>query len=192
MNVCLFQIIVILLLKAYERANLILRCFYTKDRGMLLALYKIYVRPLLEYNSPVWAPHTVNNVLLLERVQKYFTKQLRGLHSLSYPERLDVLNLPSLSCRRTRSDLTFLYKILHNLVDPELSNLFHLMSSVSSTSMLTRGNSLKLHPPKPRTDMLKYAFHCRVVKYWNCLPNHVCTAASVTAFKNLLTNDMCV
>jgi hypothetical protein len=178
--------------KAYARANLILKCFYIRDRDILVGLYRTYVRPLLEYNSPVWSPHSVNLTVAIERVQKYFTKRLTGLHNLSYAERLEVLNLPSLSSRRIRADLTLMYKIMHNLVDPELSKLFQLKSSVSTTTMFTRGNTLKLNQPKPRTDMLKYAFYCRVVKYWNNLPDNICTALSLSSFKNLLTDAMCV
>jgi len=130
--------------------------------------------------------------MIIERVQKYFTKRLNGLPDLPYCERLNATNLPSLSCRRVRADLIMLYKIVHNLVDPELSKLFKLMSSVSLTNMVTKGHSLKLHQPKPRTDMLKYAFQCRVVQCWTCLPHNVCSAVSLSSFKCLLTDAMCV
>jgi hypothetical protein len=181
-----------LIKKAYARANLILKCFYTKDRNLLIGLYKTYVRPLLEYNSPLWSPHSISLATSIERVQRYFTKRLTGLITLPYVERLDTLNLPSLSCRRVRADLILLYKIMHSLVDPSLSKLFILRSSITTSNMLTRGNSLKLIQPKPRTDTLKFAYHCRVVKCWNNLPDNVCTASSLLMFKKLLTDDMCV
>ena len=75
------------------------------------------VRPILEYNSPVWCPHMIKDVTVIERVQKYFTKNLRGLKCLSYKQRLNILKQPSLQSRRIRSDLIYLYKILNGFVD---------------------------------------------------------------------------
>ena len=37
--------------KAFRRANIILRCFFTRDRKFLMQIFNVYVRPLLEYNS---------------------------------------------------------------------------------------------------------------------------------------------
>ena len=38
-----------LLQTAYQRVNLILRCFVSRDNQILLRAYTTYVRPLLEY-----------------------------------------------------------------------------------------------------------------------------------------------
>ena len=53
-------------------------------------------------------------------------------------------------------------------------------------------HSLKLCEPKPRINIFKFSFHCRVVKLWNKLPNYVCTAVSLSIFKHLLVDDFCV
>ena len=42
--------------KVYAKACLILRCFISKNRQSLVNAFKVYVRPLLEYNSPLWSP----------------------------------------------------------------------------------------------------------------------------------------
>ena len=34
------------------------RCFITNDYVFLLQAYISYVRPILEYNSSIWNPHT--------------------------------------------------------------------------------------------------------------------------------------
>ena len=62
--------------KAFRRANIILRCFFTRDRKFLMQLFNVYVRPLLEYNSQVWSPHFRKDVSIIERVQKYFTRNI--------------------------------------------------------------------------------------------------------------------
>ena len=48
----------------------------------------------------------------IESVQRRFTKRLKGLHSLSYVNRLKALNDDSLELRRLKTDLVTVYKIL--------------------------------------------------------------------------------
>ena len=42
--------------KTHQRASLILRCFECRDPSVLFRAFITYVRPILEYCSPVWAP----------------------------------------------------------------------------------------------------------------------------------------
>ena len=59
--------------KALQRANLILRAFQCRDKAVLIRAYCTYVRPLLEYASPVWSPHIIQNIDQIEKGQSYFT-----------------------------------------------------------------------------------------------------------------------
>ena len=52
----------------------------------------------------------------LENVQRRATKLIPSLQNLTYSERLQNLNLPSLSYRRNRMDLIMTYKILNENV----------------------------------------------------------------------------
>ena len=99
--------------KAFQRMLLIFRTCLSRDRSFLLATYKTYVRPLLEYNSPVWSPFLHKDIIMVEKVQKRFTKRIPGLTNLDYEERLRALNLHSLEQRRIVADLTQCYKIVH-------------------------------------------------------------------------------
>ena len=65
--------------RAHLRANQILRCFASKHPETLFKAFATYVRPLLEYASPVWSPVTVGNINKIESVQRRFTKRLNGL-----------------------------------------------------------------------------------------------------------------
>jgi hypothetical protein len=65
--------------KSLQRANLILKCFQSRDRSLLMKAFKVYVRPLLEYATPVWSPHFMYLILKIEQVQRSFTKRLFGL-----------------------------------------------------------------------------------------------------------------
>jgi len=59
---------------------------------LLVRAFITYVRPLLEYDSVVWSPSLKRDVILIEQVQKRFTKRLRGYRDLRYVERLKRLN----------------------------------------------------------------------------------------------------
>ena len=79
--------------KAHQRACLILRCFTSKDRSMLVKAFITYVWPLLEYNSPIWSPVSVKDILRIEGVQREFTKRVTGMSELTYYSRLRTLSL---------------------------------------------------------------------------------------------------
>ena len=55
--------------KAFGHLSVLLKEFQTSDVSVLILAYKIYVNPILEYNSPVWNP-------CVERVQRFFTHAL--------------------------------------------------------------------------------------------------------------------
>ncbi len=103
--------------KAQQRANIILRCFVSRDVNLLSRAFIMYVRPLVEYNSVVWSPSLKYEIDLIERVQRRFTKRLPGMESLSYTARLDKLNLVTLELRRLHIDLIMCYKIVFGLID---------------------------------------------------------------------------
>jgi len=73
--------------KSLQRGNLILKCFQSQDRNLLMRAFKVYVRPLLEYATPVWSPHLLHLILKIESVQRSFTKRLLGLENVSYIDR---------------------------------------------------------------------------------------------------------
>ena len=66
--------------KAHQRACMIIRCFKSNDAHLSFRALATYVRPLLEYCSPVWAPVYKCDIVKLESVQRRFTKKLKGLH----------------------------------------------------------------------------------------------------------------
>ena len=81
-----------------------------KEVSLLCRAFTVYVRPLLKYASCVWSPHLIKHVEHLERVQRRFTKRLRGLSTLTYKGR-QVLGLQSSEFRRLQLDLIYTYKI---------------------------------------------------------------------------------
>ena len=171
-----------LIKKAYSRMALIFKTFKSKDPNLLLRAYKVYIRPLLENSTTVWSPRLITNVKNLEKVQRKFTKRVLGYNTrLTYEERLTLFNLETLEFRRLIFDLSFVYKITHNLVDIP-SDLFF----VRNTSITRSTNSLNFIWNKTRLDCRKYFFINRIIKDWNALPNDVVSASNTSAFKNRL------
>jgi len=47
---------------------------------------------MLEYNSPLWSPTLKKDIILLESVQRRFTKRIPGLATMTYYSRLKKVN----------------------------------------------------------------------------------------------------
>lgn len=62
--------------KASVRSKLILKSFLSRDPFILARAFTTYVRPTLEYCSPVWSPHNKCDIDLIENVQRSFTRKL--------------------------------------------------------------------------------------------------------------------
>jgi len=99
-----------------RRASQILWCFFSKDPIVLTKAF-IYVRPLLEYCSPVSSPCRVTDINKLESVQRSFTKRLVGFRHMTYNNRLKLLGLDRPELRRLRADLVICYNIINGLLD---------------------------------------------------------------------------
>ena len=176
--------------KASKVANrmlgLIKRCFCSRDRRVIIPLYKAMVRPHLEYCVQVWRPHLEKDKALLEAVQHRATKCVEGLWGLSYEERLEVLGMQTLEYRRLRGDLIEVFKMYKGLSGLRFEDFFVR----STTSAGLRGHDGKVFKVGFRTDLGKYRFSNRVISYWNRLSLHVIECCTLNNFKNSLDRVM--
>ena len=164
--------------KAHQRANCILRSFTSGDIGLLLRAFIVYVRPIVEYNSIIWSPVIKHDIELVEKVQRRFTKRLRGFHNMSYCDRLTKLGLHALQLCRLHFDLSFCYKIVFGLVNVNFCDFFEF-SAITNT----RGHKYKLFKPRCTSSLRQKFFADRVVNVWNALPSTV-NFSTLTAFRN--------
>ena len=110
--------------KAYQRIYLIFRGFVSRNTSLLKQAYVTYVRPLLEYCTPVWSPYLIKDITKIENVQRYFTRRLFPRNTLNYADRLKILNLEPLEQRRLKFDLKMYFQIIHGLVNLNKDNFF--------------------------------------------------------------------
>lgn len=174
--------------KASSRSFQILKSFRTKNIFTLLKLFKTYVRPILEFNSPIWSPYLRKDIDKIEQVQKIFTKQafLRcGISFSSYNDRLSKVSMKSLQYRRVQFDLILIFKIVHGLSDLK----FHEFFLLRNTPYAIRGNSLKIETiSKFKSSQWHHSFFSRAARCWNLLPDDIATSPSISLFKSKLNS----
>ena len=128
--------------KARRLIGMIYRRFYKFcNTATLRQLYVSFVRPHLEYASPVWRPHLKKDIELLEKVQLFACKVcLRMWSGCNYDTALSILNIPRLSVRHSIAQLTLLIKYHKHLchVPPYIAPLL----SISESSLRSSGSFL--------------------------------------------------
>jgi hypothetical protein len=166
--------------KASQRACAIVRCFLCRDTDVLVHAFKVYVRPLLEFNTTVWSPSLKKDITAVEQVQRRFTKRLPGLKEHSYTDRLKMLNLESLELRRLHFDLLLCYQIVFGLTSLKCDDFFKL-----NNRSVSRGHQHKLLKQHCRGIRCQF-FANRVVNVWNFLSPDVADFSSMSTFKRSL------
>jgi hypothetical protein len=162
----------------------LLRSTVNRSPDFMVTLFVSHVRPILDYCSCVWNLGYVQDVNLLESVQRRWTKQVRGLSEVSYHDRLLTLNLFSIRGRLLRSDLIKYWRILCcNTEGYDLSVLFQ-----RSLGGRTRGHLHKLLVPRCSLEVSRRFFNVRCIRIWNELPAAVVESPTISAFKRGLAD----
>jgi ribonucleases P/MRP protein subunit RPP40 len=173
--------------KGYQILGLIYRTFVSKNKNIIIKLYKSLVRPHLDYCIQAWRPYLKKDIEVLEGVQRRATRMIVECKDMEYDERLRSSGLTTLETRRIRADLIEVYRIMNGL-DGGKQQLFggQMHSDVSLSTMETRGHPYKLSKRSCRLDIAKYSFGNRVVADWNRLPGHIVLSNNVDTFKGRL------
>jgi len=146
-----------------------------------LNCYKAMVRPILEYASPIWDPHTAININHLESVQRSAARLCYKDYSnfSSVTTMLRNLNLPTLKDRRNRAKLQMMYKITNNLVSVPNDCL------TPAPPFLRSGYFNQM---STRIDSFKFSFFPSTIKLWNSLPPYIVNSSTHDQFCTLLDN----
>ena len=98
--------------KANSIAGAILHIFLNSSPKLLWPAFQSFVLPILMYGSSLWNPTLVKDTQCIERVQRRFTKRLRGFSALSYADRQKELGAHTLAVRRTCADAVLIHRAL--------------------------------------------------------------------------------
>ena len=126
----------------------------------------------------------VQDLDLLEKVQRRATKLVKELRHLSYPARLKRLRTGTIRERIKRGDLIETYKILTGKLRTRMDKFFSLKSAT------TRGHHLKLEKKRVTHQARLRFFSQRVVNSWNKLPEEAISVCTTETFKAKLDKSL--
>jgi hypothetical protein len=166
--------------KCFSIINKILRIFLSRDWNLLVRIYTIYIRPIVDYACMIYCPHSSADINSVEQIQKYYTRKLfSSRRRPCYSDRLKILNMPSLELHRIHIDLFSVYRILNNsIIAPSID--IH-SSNVTSTSRLF------VNPVS--TDIGKYFFIHRATKLWNSISRSISHTMPFSTFKSTVLSS---
>lgn len=133
-KVCFANHIKAMVSKAYSRLGFMKRiCIKFDDPYCLKSVYVSLIRSILEYSSVIWNPGYANYNERIESIQKKFL--LYALRHLgwrrdsftlpSYESRCRLIDMESLSDRRNKASLYFMFDLLNGHIDaPDLLSFF--------------------------------------------------------------------
>ena len=166
--------------KANRMLGIIKKSFDFLNEANVSLLYKIMIRPIVEYANAVWGPVYKTDQTKLEQVQRRATRLIPSLRHVPYQERLEKLGLHSLFYRRKRGDMISVFKMMTGRTTGR--QLFDVFEQGGRT----RGHKYKMKKSLARKDIKKHRFAQRVINSWNSLPSSVVEADSVASFKTRL------
>ena len=131
--------------------------------------YLTYTRPILEYASSVWNPHTKKSISKIEQVQRRgirFVLNRRG--RLDSPScMLKERGWQTLKSRRQVEDIVKLQKAICDEITIPIHDM--LIQDTTTTGLRHRKNRLNFHMPQSNINAFKYCFPNRCISTWNNL-----------------------
>ena len=167
--------------KASRICGMIRHTFRSRHRNLLWPAYLCYVLPILFYCSQVWNPFLLRDIVLLKRIQRSFTKRIRGLECLTYYERLNSLGALTFTNKKSYADMTTVYKFLHHHINCTASD-----AGIVLVSSVTRSDGFRLVQLRPTNLSCAYRFSIRSASMWNKLPSYIVNSGSLATFKRNL------
>ena len=157
--------------KANRTLGFLRRTIFSCPQNMKESAYKGMVRPVLEYGSSIWDPHTDKLQEELEKVQNrvarfvtrnyvYETGSMTGI--------LGQLKWESLKKRRKDDRLILSYKGLKG------------KARISKTMRGRNQHSLASQIPSARKDVYKYGFFPKTIRDWNDLPESLISSSELS------------
>ena len=163
----------------------LLRSTVCRAPAFMVSLFVSHIRPIIDYCSCVWNVGYRQDLVLLESLQRRWTREILGMAHLPYEDRLREVGLYSVARRLKRLDLIKVWKSFNSLAETGLASLFD-----RATYDATRGHSFKLCVPRVRMELGRRSFAARCVTLWNSLPSEVVESTSLDSFKRGLDRQL--
>ena len=158
----------------------------SKNIWTWIKLFMTYIRPKVEYCTPVWSPYLVKDIDKVENIQRRYTKiafKKCNISFTNYEDRLNKIGLLKLQERRKYFDMILLYKIFNGTSDISFDDHFTFVQPIYSL----RSHSLKIICKHRFSSMQgRNSFFSRAPLVWNKLPENVVLAQTLYSFKGLL------
>ena len=147
-------------------------------------MYNVYVLPLIDYGSSIYNSTSKQNLALIEKVQKRFTRLLfvrcfkyvyRDIPS--YSERLQILCIDSLEVHLLRSDLILFHKFVTNNI------FFQTNCPIFCDFYSTRTNPRGIIPTRSTKNARNDFFTIRLARLYLKLPSDI-TSLSFPLFQS--------
>ena len=163
--------------------SFVARNVHSCPRKVKAACYTTLVRPVMEYATTVWPPHTAQNCNKLEQVQRRAARFAccTNERTASVTSMLNDLKWESLETRRNSQRLAMFYRMQHNMVS--ITPAEYLVPVQPARSRRS-GHDQMYQVPYARTDVFKHSFFPSTVHMWNSLPVTVIQSHSIQSFKS--------
>jgi hypothetical protein len=170
--------------KALSRLYLLFKSIRSNDPKFLTRMYNVYVLPLIDYGSSIYNSTSKQNLALIEKVQKRFTRLLfvrcfkyvyRDIPS--YSERLQILCIDSLEVHLLRSDLILFHKFVTNNI------FFQTNCPIFCDFYSTRTNPRGIIPTRSTKNARNDFFTIRLARLYLKLPSDI-TSLSFPLFQS--------
>jgi len=174
---------------ANRTLGFIRRNLYSCPQHIKESAYKTLVRPLVEYSSPVWDPHTKIKINQIEMIQRRAARFVTGDYKSKSPgcmtDMLHTLGWESLQTRRQCKRLTTFQKGLTGHLSIPVGNI---LQPAPRTSRHT--NSQAFNTITANKDCYKYSFLPRTVRDWNNLPDNIVNISQPNLFKSAVESHL--
>ena len=159
----------------------VMRNLHQCPQDIKVSAYKTLVRPLIEYSSSVWEPHTKILINKLDAIQRRAARfcMNKSRSPGSVTNMIKDLEWESLTERRHTRRLVILHKAIHGHLSIPIGNL---TQPAIRTSRHT--NSQAFQTLSASKDCYKFSFLPKTIRDWNSLPDSIVTLTDSEQFKN--------
>ena len=112
-----------------------------RDKKTFIQLYKVYVRPHLEYCMQAWSPYYKADKEKLEKIQRTAVNMVARLMGRTYDQKLKEVGLTTLEERRNSGDMIQTFMIVHGIDMVEAGTWFNMASERGREGTVNTRNS---------------------------------------------------